>query len=96
MPCSHCQGIGHNKRTCPELKKTILEKQVDKNNKNNKNEDQIKPNILPITKIIQQQNTEYEEGLKQDLQKQKEAQLAEPSIEDLRKLRLQFYQKGIR
>lgn len=80
MPCSHCQGIGHNKRTCPEFKKTILQK----------------PKILPITKIIQQQNTEYEEGLKQDLQKQKEAQLAEPSIEDLRKLRLQFYQKGIR
>ena len=80
MPCSHCQGIGHNKRTCPEFKKTILQK----------------PNILSITKIIQQQNTEYEEGLKQDLQKQKESQLAEPSIEDLRKLRLQFYQKGIR
>ena len=92
MPCSHCQGIGHNKRTCPEFKKTILQKQDDKI----KNEDHIKPNILPITKIIQQQNTEYEEGLKQDLQKQKEAQLAEPSIEDLRKLRLQFYQKGIR
>ena len=80
MPCSHCQGIGHNKLTCPEFKKTILQK----------------PKFLPITKIIQQQNTEYEEGLKQDLQKQKESQLAEPSIEDLRKLRLQFYQKGIR
>jgi len=80
MPCSHCQGIGHNKRTCPEFKKTILQK----------------PNILPITKIIQQQNKEYEEGLQKDLQKQKEAELAEPSVQHLRELRLQFFQNGNR
>ena len=46
--------------------------------------------------MIQQQNTEYEEGLQKDLQKQKEEALAEPSIQHLRELRLQFFQNGNR
>lgn len=86
MPCSHCKGIGHNKRTCPELKKNIIQKEHI----------QTQPEQNTITQMIQQQNKEYEEGLQKDLQKQKEAELAEPSVQHLRELRLQFFQNGNR
>lgn len=86
MPCSHCKGIGHNKRTCPELKKNIIQKELI----------QTQPEQNTITQMIQQQNKEYEEALQQDLQKQKEEALAEPSIQHLRELRLQFFKNGNR
>ena len=91
MPCSHCKGIGHNKRTCPELKKNILQKEPIP-----LEHIQTQPEQNIITQMIQQQNTEYEKALQQDLQKQKEAELAEPSIQHLRELRLQFFQNGNR
>ena len=80
MPCSHCRENGHNKRTCPKLKNVLQEK----------------PEQNQITQMIQQQNKEYEEALQKDLQKQKEKELAQPSIQHLRELRLQFFQNGIR
>ena len=86
MPCSHCKGIGHNKRTCPELKKNIIQKEHI----------QTQPEQNTITQMIQEQNKEYEKALQQDLQKQKEEALAEPSIQHLRELRLQFFQNGNR
>tara|TARA_B000000557_G_C20797155_1_gene453766 strand:+ start:1122 stop:1397 length:276 start_codon:yes stop_codon:yes gene_type:complete len=91
MPCSHCKGIGHNKRTCPELKKNIIQKELKP-----QEHIQTQPEQTTITQMIQQQNTEYEKALQQDLQKQKEAELAEPSIQHLRELRLQFFQNGNR
>jgi hypothetical protein len=91
MPCSHCQGIGHNKRTCPELKKNIIQKEPMPHEPI-----QTQPEQNIITQMIQQQNKEYEEGLQKDLQKQKEAELAEPSVQHLRELRLQFFQNGNR
>lgn len=93
MPCSHCKGIGHNKRTCPELKKNILQKGPIPQEQE---PIQTQPQQNTITQMIQQQNTEYEEALQQDLQKQKEVELAEPSIQHLRELRLQFFQNGNR
>jgi len=42
---------------------------------------------------IQDQKSEYEKGLEEDLEKQKQEALAEPSKEDLRKLRLQHFMK---
>ena len=86
MPCSHCKGIGHNKRTCPELKKNIIQKEHI----------QTQSEQNTITQMIQQQNKEYEEALQIDIQKQKEAELAEPSVQHLRELRLQFFKNGNR
>ena len=81
MPCSHCHENGHNKRTCPKLK--------------DKEPEHTEPEQNKITQMIQQQNKEYEEALQKDLQKQKEEELAQPSIQHLRELRLQFFQNGI-
>ena len=91
MPCSHCHENGHNKRTCLKLKNNILQKEV-------KPQELVKtqPEQNTIAQMIQQQNTEYEEALQKDLQKQKEKELAEPSIQHLRELRLQFFQNGNR
>ena len=89
MPCSHCKGNGHNKRTCPKLKKNIQKESILQEQPKEHGQ-----NI--ITQMIQKQNKEYEEALQKDLQKQKEAELAEPSIQHLRELRLQFFQNGNR
>lgn len=91
MPCSHCHENGHNKRTCLKLKNNILQKEVKPQELV-----QTQPEQNTITQMIQQQNTEYEEALQKDLQKQKEKELAEPSIQHLRELRLQFFQNGNR
>ncbi len=91
MPCSHCHENGHNKRTCLKLKNNILQKEVKPQELV-----QTQPEKNTITQMIQQQNTEYEEALQKDLQKQKEKELAEPSIQHLRELRLQFFQNGNR
>ena len=55
MPCSHCKGIGHNKRTCPELKKNILQKEPVPQEQE---PIQTQPQQNTITQMIQQQNTE--------------------------------------
>ncbi len=93
MPCSHCRGINHNKRTCPELKKDSIQKESIPQEQELI---QTQPGQNLITQMIQQQNKEYEEGLQKDLQKQKETELAEPSIQQLRELRLKFFQNGNR
>ena len=43
------------------------------------------------TLLLEQQNKEYQEGLEKDLKKQKEEELAAPTIDLLRQLRLAHF-----
>tara|TARA_B100002051_G_C16731481_1_gene638505 strand:+ start:390 stop:641 length:252 start_codon:yes stop_codon:yes gene_type:complete len=82
MPCSHCKKNGHNRRTCPQL---------IKNNNNTDNINQTKS--TEYSEMIKQQNDEYQKCLQEDIKKQKEKELAEPTINHLRELRLQHFMK---
>tara|TARA_B100000686_G_C16505879_1_gene819516 strand:+ start:218 stop:532 length:315 start_codon:yes stop_codon:yes gene_type:complete len=96
MPCSHCKESGHNRRTCPQLKK--LNEQPEQMNliphpiQPPIQEEYVPPPPPPIkdmtTLLLEQQNKEYQEGLEKDLKKQKEEELAAPTIDLLRQLRL--------
>jgi len=95
MPCSHCKESGHNCRTCPQLKK--INAQPEQMNLiphpiQPPIQEEYVPPPPPIkdmtTLLLEQQNKEYQEGLEKDLTKQKEAELAAPTIDLLRQLRL--------
>ena len=94
MPCSHCKESGHNRRTCPHLKK-LNEQQGQMNLIPHPIQPPIQEEYVPpppkkdaTTLLLEQQNKEYQEGLEKDLTKQKEAELAAPTIDLLRQLRL--------
>ena len=94
MPCSHCKESGHNRRTCPQLKK-INEQPEQMNLIPHPIQPPIQEEYVPpppkkdmTTLLLEQQNKEYQEGLEKDLIKQKEAELAAPTIDLLRQLRL--------
>ena len=94
MPCSHCKESGHNRRTCPQLKK-INEQPEQMNLIPHPIQPPIQEEYVPpppkkdmTTLLLEQQNKEYQEGLEKDLKKQKEAELAAPTIDLLRQLRL--------
>tara|TARA_Y100000389_G_scaffold78583_1_gene75349 strand:+ start:632 stop:940 length:309 start_codon:yes stop_codon:yes gene_type:complete len=94
MPCSHCKKSGHNRKTCPQLKK--LNEQPEKMNLiPHPIQPLIQEEYVPpppkkdaTTLLLEQQNKEYQEGLEKDLKKQKEEELAAPTIDLLRQLRL--------
>ena len=94
MPCSHCKESGHNRRTCPQLKK-INTQPEQMNLIPHPIQPPIQEEYVPpppkkdaTTLLLEQQNKEYQEGLEKDLIKQKEAELAAPTIDLLRQLRL--------
>ena len=94
MPCSHCKESGHNRRTCPHLKK-LNEQQGQMNLIPHPIQPPIQEEYVPpppkkdaTTLLLEQQNKEYQEGLEKDLTKQKEEELAAPTIDLLRQLRL--------
>jgi hypothetical protein len=100
MPCSHCKAEGHNKKTCPVLKELqvqqeLFEKELLQQELAQKEE--LKKKQIEQSLFIQQQILEYEEAEKADLERQKQeaisAKLAEPSLNDLRELRLQHFMK---
>ena len=94
MPCSHCKESGHNRRTCPHLQK-LNEQQGQMNLIPHPIQPPIQEEYVPpppkkdaTTLLLEQQNKEYQEGLEKDLTKQKEEELAAPTIDLLRQLRL--------
>ena len=94
MPCSHCKESGHNRRTCPQLKK-INTQPEQMNLIPHPIQPPIQEEYVPpppkkdaTTLLLEQQNKEYQEGLEKDLIKQKEEELAAPTIDLLRQLRL--------
>ena len=97
MPCSHCKESGHNRKTCPQLKK--LNEQPEKLNliphpiQSPVQEEYVPPPPKKdaTTLLLDQQNKEYQEGLEKDLKKQKEEELAAPTIDLLRQLRLAHF-----
>ena len=97
MPCSHCKESGHNRRTCPHLKK-LNEQQGQMNLIPHPIQPPIQEEYVPpppkkdaTTLLLEQQNKEYQEGLEKDLKKQKEEELAAPTIDLLRQLRLAHF-----
>jgi hypothetical protein len=94
MPCSYCKCEGHNRRTCPQLIKDNHEKNKNNDIINKNNNDIInKAKSSEYSEMIKHQNDEYQQCLENDLKKQKEKELAEPTLTDLRKLRLQHFMK---
>tara|TARA_Y100000389_G_C17345988_1_gene455866 strand:+ start:427 stop:681 length:255 start_codon:yes stop_codon:yes gene_type:complete len=83
MPCSYCKCEGHNRRTCPQIIKDNHEK----------NENINKTKSSEYSEMIKHQNNEYQLCLENDLKKQKEKELAEPTLKHLRELRLQHFMK---
>ena len=91
MPCSYCKCEGHNRRTCPQL---IKDNKNIKNENINKNKNIInKVKTSEYSEMIKYQNDEYQKCLENDLKKQKEKELAEPTLTHLRELRLQHFMK---
>ena len=103
MPCSHCKAEGHNKRTCPilkelndlQLQQELFEKELLQLEQAQKAE--LKKKQEEQSLFIQKQLAEYEQAEKEDLERQKQEeltkQLAEPTKEHLRELRLQHFMK---
>ena len=86
MPCSHCKQKGHNKRTCPILNQESIQQELIQKQK-----------LASESLFIQQQILEYELAEKADIERQKQEeiqkQLAEPTPEHLRELRLKHFVK---
>ena len=96
MPCSYCKSEGHNRRTCPQLIKNnnnTDNNNTDNNNNSNHMENVKKTKTTEYSEMIKYQNDEYQKYLEIDLKKQKEKELAEPTLTHLRELRLQHFMK---
>jgi hypothetical protein len=92
MPCSYCKCEGHNRRTCPQIINN--NKNINENKNINKNKNIInKVKTSEYSEMIKYQNDEYQQCLENDLKKQKEKELAEPTLTHLRELRLQHFMK---
>ena len=89
MPCSHCNESGHNRRTCSHLKNIQPEPlNLVPHPIQPPIQEEYVPPPPPIkdltTLLLEQQNKEYQEGLKIDLKKKKEEELSAPTINHLR------------
>jgi len=98
MPCSHCNESGHNRRTCSHLKNIQPEPlNLVPHPIQPPIQEEYVPPPPPIkdltTLLLEQQNKEYQEGLKIDLKKKKKEELSAPTKNHLRQLRLAHFNK---